>query len=79
GFGYRTIAKIIGRHAAVVCRWVKHIPAPNAHKFYSLTLMKEFETVTSKQTIRKKLFECRGEKCEMCGLTQWLNAPITIE
>lgn len=38
----------------------------------------EFNT-TSRTDIKQVLFSERGRKCECCGLSEWLNQPITIQ
>lgn len=32
-----------------------------------------------KPTIKKRLLEQRGHRCESCNNTEWLNLPITLE
>lgn len=31
------------------------------------------------KTTRNALIDLRGQKCEQCGLTEWLNQPINLE
>ena len=42
------------------------------------TLSKPFETL-SRDTRRWILIEERGHKCEMCGITKWLDMPVKLE
>lgn len=32
----------------------------------------------SRHTIRRFLIEQRGQKCEICGITKWLNKPLVV-
>ena len=32
-----------------------------------------------RETIRKNLIDIRGHRCEQCGLTEWLDKPISLE
>lgn len=37
------------------------------------------EELTRTTPIKKRLIQRRGHRCEGCGLSQWLNLPITLE
>lgn len=41
--------------------------------------IKPFDELIDPQSIKKRLIKIKGHKCECCGLTRWLNAPIKLE
>jgi len=40
---------------------------------------KPIEKLQHKDTIRIRLIELRGHRCENCGLEEWLGEPIMLE
>jgi hypothetical protein len=43
------------------------------------TAIKKFDDITKPETIKKRLINERGYKCENCNLSVWLNKPICLE
>ena len=41
--------------------------------------LKDWSQYTRIASIRKHLINIRGNTCECCGLSTWLNSPITLE
>lgn len=39
----------------------------------------QFSDLTSPTSIRKRLIQIRGHKCEICKLTTWMGADIPIQ
>ncbi len=46
---------------------------------YDYDLFTENYRKKNGSTTLKPLIKLRGQKCECCGLTEWLNQPITLE
>ena len=83
GYGYRSIARKLSEPVSwsVVRQWVRHIPAPDAHKKSSPFMLhpipwEELKTNTSR---RRALVLERQHRCEMCELGTWLGEPIPLE
>ena len=86
GFGYRSIAHKLEDNISwgTICNWVKHIKvdkqtAQNLAIEYSIHPHKPFDQIKKSITRRKYLIKERGEKCERCGLTRWLENKIPLE
>lgn len=41
--------------------------------------LKDWSKYTNNTSVRKQLLKLRGNMCECCRLTEWMNKPITIE
>jgi rubrerythrin len=81
GLGYRTIAKSIdGPSPTTIKRWTCDIPSTSREAFLkSMELEKEGRFPKRKSSVRKRLIEERGHRCEVCSGEMWLELPITLE
>jgi len=88
GYGYRTIAKMIGGIVSytVISKWVKSIPVDKVKSYQLSKAYKDEKNPrnsisdwnTSKGR-RNFLISKRGYMCERCNMTEWLGVPIPLE
>ena len=88
GYGYRTIAAMIGGtvNYNVISKWVREIPV-DKDKSYQLSKnyraeqnpRDSIDDWTTSKGRRKFLISKRGYKCECCGEAEWLGRPIPLE
>lgn len=81
GYGYRLIAKEVGVNWTKIKSWVKDIESDKekAYQLASESRRQPFENLSSKSWVRKRLLADRGKQCEICKITDWLDAPISFE
>lgn len=82
GHGLRSIANTVGMSWSTIKNWVKDIPVDpkEAHQLYTKSILAtESENLKSKEAVKRYLIRTRGNRCETCGLTEWLDKPITLE
>lgn len=93
GYGYRTIAKMLGVPWGTVRNWVIDVSIDdnkcaggNAFE-KAMELRRQgtppygivFEELVSSGSIRKRLIYERGPHCERCGRDTWFEQPILLE
>jgi hypothetical protein len=76
GWTLQAIGECVGVPWRTVYQWVKDIVVSETKVNRYRT---PFELLVKPEAIRKRLIEERGHRCECCGLSEWLDAPIALE
>jgi len=72
GGNFQTMRRAINRLKPDTSHWT-------GHGWASGEKLKDWKDYHSINSIRRVLLNERGNKCEMCGITEWLNKPIKID
>jgi hypothetical protein len=72
GQNYNTAKDLIDRHKLDISHWTGQAWARGKR-------LKQEGGYARPAQIKKHLIEDRGHCCESCGLSEWLNKPITLE
>ena len=80
-YGYRTIANMFNVPHSTIRNWVKDIKTDRneSYRLAQKIKLKPIEALVNKGSIRKRLFEERGYKCELCNLSEWMSKNIILE
>jgi Zn finger protein HypA/HybF involved in hydrogenase expression len=80
GWGYQRIAKEINSSVTSVRRWVSDIPCDSQEAYrQSIESIKAGTFPKRKSAVRKRLIQERGNSCENCHLSKWLDSSIALE
>lgn len=83
GYGYKSIERLLDNDVpwSTIRNWVSDIKVSRSEatvKYKTLARV-PLEQLKSKDSIRKRLIEDRGCRCEWCGSSEWLGKQLSLE
>lgn len=83
GYGYRTIAKKLENTVSywTIRNWCQDIKieGKTSSQLGFTDRLLPIEELKSNTSVRKRLVQERGNKCEKCGINEWQGGEIIIE
>lgn len=77
--GYVAIGKAVGIPWSTVKHWVSDIPVTREEAIAAHILRRKQTPGRTKESVKRRLIEERGHRCQVCGLETWADKPIALE